>query len=212
MLGGGLQGGDNAVIVIIGVGVGLGEPDHFLAVHALTVDDRGDLTVTSAGVEADAAAIQMTADGLGKALLLGHLVHPHHLKGMLEHVTHVVEVEVPGAAGGIVLLHGVAHSLVAGQIHPEAALHPQQSLDDAVNIVDIRLPQLLRAVDTGAVNGHLAVGTFNGHIEGFFRVLQKRLIKAAQGNERGVQRGEMLDVHVDAEMLHGWNPPFYHKH
>ena len=70
--GGGLQGGDDALIVVVRVGGDLGEPHHLLGEHGLPVDDGGHLPVGPAGVEADAAAAQVAAHGLGIALLGGH--------------------------------------------------------------------------------------------------------------------------------------------
>ncbi len=61
------------------------------------------------------------------------------------------------AAGGVVLLHGAADRLVSGQVHAEAALHPQKGFDYAVDVVNVRVKQLRRAVDEGALHGDLAV-------------------------------------------------------
>ena len=126
---------------------------------------------------------------------------------MLVHVAHVVKVKGPGAGGGIVGLHGTAHGLVAGQVYPEAALHPKQGLDDPVDVVDIRLTQRLRSVNAGAVHGHLAAAALHRHVKRLVSVTQKRLVKTAQGDERRIQRGKMFDGHVNAKMLHDKDPP-----
>ena len=113
LLGGGLESGDDAVIVIVGVLGDLGEPDHFLGVDGLAVDDSGHLAVAAAGVEAHPAARQMAADSLGGARLLGDLVAEDHLEGALVHAGHEVGVKGPGAAGGEGLFQIVVNVLVA---------------------------------------------------------------------------------------------------
>ena len=60
-----LERGYDAVIMVLGVCLELGEPDDFLGIDALAVNHGGDLPVGAAGVEADAAAVQIAADGFG---------------------------------------------------------------------------------------------------------------------------------------------------
>ena len=86
---GGFQCGDNAVIVVIGVGIDFGQPDHLFGEDGLAVDDRGDLAVGSAGVEADAAALQMTAHGLGAVARFGNLIHQNDLEGLFKNAACV---------------------------------------------------------------------------------------------------------------------------
>ena len=93
-------------------------------------------------------------------------------------------------------------------IYLEAAFHPKQGLDDPVDIVNIRLAQFLRSMDAGAVHGHLAAAALHRHVKGLLGIAQKRLVKAAQRNECRVQRGKMLDGHVNAKMLHDKDPPY----
>ena len=61
----GAEGFHDLVVVISGVGLGLGMPDHLLGVHALAVDDGADFPVGAACVKADAAAVHVSADGHG---------------------------------------------------------------------------------------------------------------------------------------------------
>ena len=207
MLGGRAESGHNALVMVIGVGVGLGEPDHLLAVNALPVDDGGHLAVTAPRVKADAASLQMTADGLGDAFLLRHLVHPQDFKGMFKDVAHVVEVKVPGTAGGVTLLHFVTNPLVSRQIDPEPTLHPQEGLDDTFDVVGIGGEHLLGAVDAGGVDRHLPPGTLHRHMEGLTCGFQKAAVKDTQGQKFRVQRGEMLHMYLYIQMLHGKFPP-----
>ena len=177
MLGGGLQRGDDALIVIVGVGIHLGEPDDFLGIDALAVHHSGDLAVGAACVKTDAAALQMAAHLLGGVLGLGHLVHQHDLKGVLKDVGHVIKVEVLLAAGGVSLLQIVVGVLVAGYIYLEAALHPQDGLDQTVHIVVIRLGHLWGAVNKGVAGGHLAVGTLHSDGHGLLGRFQEGAVE-----------------------------------
>ena len=43
--------------MIFGVGLKLGEPDDFLGINGFAVDDCGNLSVASARVKADTAAV-----------------------------------------------------------------------------------------------------------------------------------------------------------
>ena len=207
MLGSGLQCGHNAVIVIVRVGIGFREPDHFFAVYALTVDDSGNLPVGAACVKADAAAFQMTADGLGKALFFGHSVYPQHFKGVLEYVAHVIKIECPGAVERVMLLHGVANGLVAAEVNAETALHPQQRFNQTVNIIDVRLTIFLGSVNLGVHSGHLTLRTLHSHGERLPGVCQKCLVKTAQGNELRIQRRQVPYRNVNAQILHIVYPP-----
>ena len=65
MLSGGLEGSYDAVIVILGIGGDFGMPDHFFGVDGLSVHYGGHLSVGTAGIKADAAAVQIAADGFG---------------------------------------------------------------------------------------------------------------------------------------------------
>ena len=209
MLRGGLQRGHNAVIVVVRVGVDFGEPHHFLGEHRLAVDDGGHLPVGAAGVEADAAAVQVAADGLGVAALLGHLVAGDDLKGVLVHVGHVVPVEGLAAGGGIVDVHPVRQLLAPGQIHPEAAVHPQHGLDDPFHIIFVGGGKGGIAVHLHVPHRHLAVGAFHGHVQGLVRPGQESAVELGQRNKAGVQLGDILHRNFNAEMIHVGCPPFH---
>ena len=111
--------------MIVGVRGGLGEPDHFLRVDALAVDDGGHLAVGAAGVKANAAAVQMAADGLRIVLLLRQGLTGNHFKGTLVDAGHEIGVKGAGALGGVGRFQRLINGLVAADVHPEAALHPE---------------------------------------------------------------------------------------
>ena len=194
MPGGGLEGGHDAVVVVVGVGVDLGEPDHLLGVDRLAVDDCGDLPVTPAGVEADAAALQVAAHGLGGVLGYGDVVHQDDLEGVLKDGGHVVPVELLPAAGAVDAPEILRDALVAADVDLEAALHPQDGLDQAVDIVVVRLGHLRGAVDKGAAGGHLSVGPLHGDAHRLFGGLQEGAVKAHEGDKFRIQRGNVLQL------------------
>ena len=97
MLCGGFQGGHDAVVVIPGVGVQLGVPDHLLRVDAFPVDDSGNFPVGTAGIKPDAAALQMAANGLWGVLGGGQVVTGNHFKGALIYIGHEVAVKSAAA-------------------------------------------------------------------------------------------------------------------
>ena len=209
VLGGGLEGGDDALVVVVGILGDLGIPDHLLGEHGLPVDDGGHLPVASAGVEADAAAAQVAAHGLGIALLGGHGVAVHHLKGLLIHVGHELGVKAPLAAHAVGGLHGLINVLAAAEIDLEAAHIPQHGLDEPIHIVGVGLRHVRRAVDKGLVHGHLAAGPLHGDVQGLPGVLQKRGAELAQGQETGVQLRHVFDRHFNTQMLHSDTPSFF---
>ena len=207
MLGGGLHGGDDAVIVVIRVGIHLGEPDHLLGVDRLPVHHGGDLPVAAAGVEADAAAVHVAADGLGVVLGLRDLVAEHHLEGVLKDVAHVVEVEVLAAGEAEVLLEILAGGLAPRHVDLVAALHPKDGLDQAVEIVPVGLGHLRGVVDEGVADGHLAAGPLHGDVHRLFGGGQEGPVELEDGQKIRVQRGKVFYRYLDASSFHVSLPP-----
>ena len=193
--------------MIVGVLGDLGEPDHFLGVDGLAVDDSGHLAVAAAGVEAHPAARQMAADSLGGARLLGDLVAEDHLEGALVHAGHEVGVKGTGAAGGEGLFQIAVNVLVPADIHLEAALHPQHGLDQAVDVVLVGLAHLRGAVDEGVTHCHLAAGALQGNGDRLLRRLKKRAVELQDGHELRVQAGLVFDLKLDTVLIHDKSPP-----
>ena len=201
MSGGGLQSGDDAVIVVIGVRRDLGEPDHLFGEDGLAVDDGGHLAVGAAGVEADPAALQMAAHGLGDVHALGHLVGEDDFKGMLEDVGEVIPVEFPGAALAVDALQIAADVLVI-DIDPEAALHPQLRFHQTVDVIPVSLRHLRGSVDKGMGGCHLAVRPLHRDGDGLGGGFQKGLVEPQDRGKLRVQDGNVFDLHRDAVSLH----------
>ena len=206
---GGLQGGDDPLIVVVRVGGGLGEPHHLLGEDGLSVDDGGHLSVGAARVKADAAAAQVAAHRLGIALLGGHGVAVHHLEGFFIHVGHEISVKGPVAAHAVGGLHGLIDGLAAAEVDLEATFHPQEHFDEPVHIVDVRLSHLRGAVDKGLIDGHLAAGPLHRHVQGLPGVLQKGRVELAQRKKAGVQLRHMFHRDFNSKVLHCMNPPVF---
>ena len=136
MGGGGLHGLEDTVVVVLGVGLQLGEPHDLLAVDALAVHHRGDLPVAAARVKADAAAVQVTAHTAGGLTAHGHrggILGVMHLEGPFIHRGHEVRVKGPGAAGGIGGLQVLIHHPGAGYRELPAAPAPQKGLHQTIH-------------------------------------------------------------------------------
>ena len=144
----------------------------------------------------------MAADGLRGVLGLGDLVHKHHLEGMFKDAGHVVPVEFLLALGAVDRFQVLTSSLVAADIDFKAALHPQEGLNQPLNVVVVGLGHLWGAVDKGMAGGHLAVGPLHGDAHRLFGALQKGVIKTHQGDKLRVQRGDILQLHLDSKSVH----------
>ncbi len=206
VLRGGFQGGDDAVIVIVRVGVGFGEPDHLLGVNRLAVDDGGNFPVGPARVKADAAALHMAADGLGGILGGGNIVHQHHLKRMLENAGHVIPVKFLLASGTVDGFQVLADTRVAADVNLEAALHPEDGFYQALDVIVVGLSHLRCAVDEGPAGGHLAVGPLHGDAHRLFCRSQEGAVKPHEGDKVRVQGRPVFQFHIDAKTIHSDSP------
>ena len=196
------QRGHNAVIVILRVAVGLREPHDLLVIDALAVDDGRDLAVAAAGVKADAAALGVAADGLGRVLRRGQDIHRDDLEGVLIDVGHKVKVKLTLAALAVDILQIAVQLLVALDIDAKAALHPQQRLDKPLDVVVVGLAQRLGAVDEGVHRGHLAAAALHSDADGLFRVSEKAPLKAQKGDKPRIKLGTVFEWAVNAKKLH----------
>jgi hypothetical protein len=194
----GLQPGQDLLVVVLGIGVGPGRPDHLLGVDRLTVDDRGSLAVGGPEVEADPTAFQMAAQGL--TLLPGGRGVPgvagHHGERLVVDVlAHEVVVEGALAVGGV----GLADVLANGPGAPDpglpAAPLPEQELEDPLGVDQVGLgPGVAVREDPGLEAGDGAFGTLEGDDQrdpapGLFDLLLEVAVGQDGGSEIGVQRG-----------------------
>ena len=199
---GGLQRLYDAVVVIIGVGIDFGEPNHFLGVHGLAVNHGADLPVRSAGIEADAAALKVAAHLLRGIVVFGNLVHQQNLEGMLEHVCHVVPVKFLLAAGTVDAAQVVINHFVAADINAEAALHPQDELYQAVNVEAVSFLHFRRTVNKGVEASHFTLCSLHSDGHRLPGICQKGLIEQMQGDEPGVKLRAVLDIHIYSKKFH----------
>ena len=143
----------------------------------------------------------MTSHRLGRVLGLGHASGEDNFKRMLKNVGHIVPVERLLASGTICLFQIVAHCCVVN-VNSVAALHPEDGLDHALDIVAVGIIHLRRTVDERMAGGHLTVGALHGDGYRLFRGLQKRLIEAHDGDIRRVELRRIFDVHRDTVSFH----------
>ena len=134
----------------------------------------------------------MAANGLRRIYGLRKRVGPDHLEGVLEHVAHEVEVEVARAAVGVGGLQVRIDALVAADEDPEAALEPEQGLDQTLGVVAVGGGVLRRAVDEGADARHLAVGALHGEAERFCRAGEEGAVELLQRSKIGVENRAVL--------------------
>ena len=211
VLGGGLEGGHDAVVVVLGIGGHLRVPDHLLGEHGLPVHHGGHLPVGPAGVEANAAAVYMPADGLGHVPLLGDLVADDHFEGPLVHAGHEVGVKGPGSGEGVGLLQIGTDPLVAADIDLPAALHPQQALHQPVHVVAVGLIPLVGAVDEGMAHRHLSPVPLHGDGHRLSGRGQKGLVESHHGEKFPVQRRDVSQLHLDSKSVHVTSPRLLSK-
>ena len=202
MGGGGLEGVHDALEVIVRVGSGLGEPDDLLGEDALAVDDGGDLAVGAAGVEADAAAAEVAAYGLGVGLFGRQLVAEDDLEGPLVDAGHEVLVKGAAAIGGVGGADALVDVPVPAYIYLPAAVEPEHGLDHPVGVIAVRGLELGRAVDEGAHDGDLAARALDGYAEWLFGALKEGGVELVQGDVARVELGDVFDVYINSKMLH----------
>ena len=186
--------------MVLGVCLELGEPDDFLGVDALAINHGRDLPVGTAGVEADAAAVQIAADGFGDLVGSGAIFQRqvNDLQIPLIELVEEGKVKMPLALGVVGLFQPLGKLAASADAHPEAADGPQQELNIALHVAVVGLGHFRRAMDAGVVDGNAALVPLNGDGDGLLRVLQIGGAPHAEGDKLRVQFGRMLHVVFDA--------------
>ena len=186
--------------VIVRILLKLGEPDHFLGVDTLTVDDGGDLPVGAAGIKADAAAVHVAADGL-RNLIGGGAGLQRQIQNFqipLIELVHKVKVKLALTVSGIALLQPLGQLRAAADGNPEAAGGPQQELHIPLHIAVIRLRHFRRAMDKGVMDGDTVLVPLQSDGNGLRRILQISGPPDTKGDKLGVQLGGMLHLIFNA--------------
>ena len=142
VLGGAQQGIIHTLKLVHGVGLVVGIPHHFFREHNLTVHHSGALAVGTTQVETDAVAVQVAAQGHGGAVFSGQLsgrCHLHHLNGLVINLlTDEVPVELAGTTGAVGSSQHVSNLVIASHHDGAAALHPEQELDDTLDVLVVQ--------------------------------------------------------------------------
>src|ERR1017187_9941125 len=157
MGGGPLQRIVHTVVVILGVALHGGVPGDLVAEDDFAFDDGGALAVAGAQVEADAAAIQVTAERRGGFALLGAGVIGHAVDGhgaAVDAFAHEAVVEGARALRRVDGAQVAGDARFAGNGDAAAAFLPEQVLQKAfgVAMVDGDVVAVVRQ-DGGAEDG-----------------------------------------------------------
>jgi hypothetical protein len=159
----------DAVEVILGILLEVGVPAISSVKTTLPSISAAALAVAAAEVEADAAAVQMTAQRAGGLDRLrkfdgGYL---HEFEGAsVDAPAHVIEVPGALALGSVDSPQQGNRPRVAGEIHAPAALLPEQEFEQAVQVQPVEgdVVPLVRE-DAGAVGGAGAVAALQAQAE-----------------------------------------------
>ena len=180
----------------------LGEPNDFLRVGSFTLNNRGNLTVASACIKADAAAIKMATYGSSGFLVNGSLLkrNVNNLERSFVNAGHKVTVEIAVAAYRVVSLDLVSDNLGAGNDDLIAAAGPEQSLYKTLNklvVFFVVTGAILKYVN--GVNGGKTVISFqtNGQLlTAFFgNCFFKFAIYNSHRHKAGVERSIHFKLH-----------------
>ena len=190
----------DAVVVVLGVRLRLGVPDHLLGIDHFAVDNGGDLPVGAAGVEADAAAAQVAADlpraaaGGGKVPLL----HGFQREGTPEYRLHQRCVKGPGAVGPVYFRQAAGQVVTAADTDPPAAHAPQQQLYGALQKAQVG--GVCHAPQAGIEHGHLPLLPLHGDADGAMGLLQISVPPRSKGQVGLVQGWAVLHRAGDAQI------------
>ena len=202
MLGRGFERRDNPVIVIIRIGRGLREPDDLFGINRFSVNDGRDLSIAPAGVKADAAAVQVPADGLRLVLCLRQAVHGQNLKRMLKHLRHEVGIKGLLSTFAVDRLQIITDALVPADHDAEAALHPENGLDQALDVIAVGLHHLGRSVNKGLNGRHLTAGTLDRNANRLFGVGKKCIIETLQREKTRIQLRYVFQLGLNTIQIH----------
>lgn len=169
--GGVAEGVHDAVEVVLGVGLADGVPGDFLAIHDGAVDDGGCFAVTAAEVESDAAAAEVTPEGLGAGVGLGQGLRQDcaDVEGVpIDALAHHHGVEAAGGVVSVVELEGGHQRGRSGDPYPESAARPEQELQPAFEAREIRGGfGVVGRKDRRVESERRAVGLFKDCVHGY---------------------------------------------
>jgi len=170
----------------------------------MKADRVREATELRAQGEADAAAVQMTAQRPGGLLRGRHVlrIRQDHGEGMTVDVTHEVGIELAGAASGVFALKILADLPRTAGIKPPTAALPEQELDDALDVAEIqRKVRRARREDDGFEEGDRAIGPLQREAQrsgtGVLGQFAEGAIVERRGKKRRIQRGRDLHLHGD---------------
>ena len=119
--------------MVIGIRLRFRMPHDLFAVNDFSVHNRAYLSVAAAGIESDAASVQMPADGERAYFLFGEglFVAEDHFEGFFINSFHKSLIESTDPLRRISLCDELVNFLIAADINFISADHPQHGFDKA---------------------------------------------------------------------------------
>ena len=187
-----------SLIVIIGIGVSLGEPNDLLGIYALTVDNGADLTVASARVKSDAASVKMTSDRscgrlIGRSVLKRSYLN---LKGVLVNLLHKVYVKITASAMRESLFDLCANDLASRDDHLVTARYPKKRLCDTLNELEVLLVVTCSVAEYASLvcSGVSLVSFYSNN--DILTVIARSLAHFAANERKGLEFGVEFSIYL----------------
>ena len=132
----------DSLVMIFPVGIGLGKPHDFFAVHNFAVHHGAHLSVAPAGVETDAASVEVAADLQRTGIFFRQLIRRHvqNLKRRLVYLAHEVRVEFARAAFFVHSGDLFRNVIVAAYVYLVAAGHPKERFYQPFRYTEVFFP------------------------------------------------------------------------
>lgn len=166
--GGAFEGVHDFVEVPAGIFLGDWIPDDFFGEDGDAILDGGDFAIGAAEVEADAAAVEVAAEGRGGGAFGGELGGVDDFEGFfVDAFAHDVGVELAGGGVGVVGAELVGEFARAVEVDAVAAAGPEEEFGEPFDVEGVgRGERMVGGGDDGLVMEEGAVGLFDGEGDG----------------------------------------------
>ena len=171
-------------------------PDDFLAEDRFTIEDRGDFSIATAEVEADARAIEVTAQGRGGFFGGGDVAGVNDLESLFVNAAaHDFGVELAGRDFTIMRGELSMESVGPIEMDAKAAARPEEEFQVALEVAKISAGGgMLVGKDLCIKTEDGTVRLFESEVDGnsvaaAFNLLTKGAISEGGRAEIGVERG-----------------------
>ena len=175
-------------------------PNHFFGIDAFSVDHRRNLPVRTAGIEADAAAVQMTTNGL-RTFIGSRAAFQREIQDLqlpLINLFKEITIKSPCSFFAVGLLQSGGDIAAATDADPETTDGPKKEFYISLHIPIVRIEHLLGAVDKGIPHGSVAFVPLNGDGDGLFCTLAVGICPQTEGDKFRIQCRNILHFVVYA--------------